>query len=54
MHWARQVLAFVETGDALFSRISAVDRMAAYQPVDTVALRRLIAEKIIKVKKYPF
>jgi alkylation response protein AidB-like acyl-CoA dehydrogenase len=54
MHWARQVLAFVETGDALSARLFAVERLAAYQPIDTVALRRLIAEKIIKVKKYPF
>jgi len=54
MHWARQVLAFVETGEALSARISAVNRLAAYQPIDTVALRRRIAEKIIKVKKYPF
>ncbi|MFC1813580.1 acyl-CoA dehydrogenase family protein [Thermodesulfobacteriota bacterium] len=54
MHWARQVLAFVETGDALSARLSAVERLAAYQPIDTVALRRLIAEKIIKVQKYPF
>ncbi|MFC1488564.1 acyl-CoA dehydrogenase family protein [Thermodesulfobacteriota bacterium] len=54
IHWARQVLAFVETGDALSARISAVERLAAYQPVDTVTLRRLIAEKIIKVQKYPF
>jgi hypothetical protein len=54
MHWARQVLAFVEIGDALSARLSAVERLAAYQPIDTVALRRLIAEKIIKMKKYPF
>ncbi|MEE8432643.1 MAG: acyl-CoA dehydrogenase family protein [Candidatus Desulfatibia sp.] len=54
VHWSKQVLAFVEKGDALVALLAAVDKLAAYQPVNTVNLRRRIAEKVIKGKKYPF
>ncbi|MFC1829782.1 acyl-CoA dehydrogenase family protein [Thermodesulfobacteriota bacterium] len=53
-HWAKQALAFIETGDALGSMLSTVDRLAAFQPVDTIALKREIADKVIKGRKYPF
>ena len=53
VHWSKQVLTFVEKGDVLVALLAAVDKLAAYQPVDTVNLRRRIAEKVIKGKKYP-
>ncbi|MBU0987973.1 MAG: acyl-CoA dehydrogenase family protein [Proteobacteria bacterium] len=54
LHWAGQILAFVEEGDALADQLCALDRLVAYKPLDTVRLRRLLAEKVIKGKKYPF
>lgn len=54
VHWSKQVLTFVEKGDALIALLAAVDKLAAYQPVDTVNLRRRIAEKVIKGKRYIF
>lgn len=54
VHWATQILSFVESGDALLAQIYAVNKLARHTPVDTVKLRRLIAEKVIKGKKYPF
>ncbi len=53
-HWSKQVLTFVEKGDALVALLGAVDKLAAYQPVDTVNLRRRIAEKVVKSKRYIF
>ena len=54
VHWAKQILAFVVEDDSLAAQYAAVEKLAAYQPLDTIALRRLIAEKVIKGKKYPF
>jgi len=54
VHGAKQVLAFVEPDGDLDARLSVVDKLSAYQPIDTIALRRLIAEKVIKGKRYPF
>jgi alkylation response protein AidB-like acyl-CoA dehydrogenase len=54
VHWSKQVLTFVEKGDALIALLAAIDKLAAYRPVDTVNLRRRLAEKVIRGKKYPF
>jgi hypothetical protein len=54
IHWAKQVLAFVVEDDSLAAQYATIEKLAAYQPLDTIVLRRLIAEKIIKGKKYPF
>ncbi len=54
VHWAKQIIAAAAEGDDLSSRFAAVDRLSTYQPVDTIELRRLIAEKVLKGKKYPF
>ena len=54
VHWAKQILAFVVEDDSLAAQYAAVEKLAAYQPLDTIARRRLIAEKVIKGKKYPF
>ena len=53
-HWAKQILTFVEEGKSLASLMATVDKLDSYQPVDTVTLRRFIADKIIKAKRYPF
>lgn len=54
VRWARQILAYVETGDDLTVQIAAINRLADYPPTETISLRRLLAEKVIKARKYPF
>ncbi|MFH1103195.1 MAG: acyl-CoA dehydrogenase family protein [Pseudomonadota bacterium] len=52
--WAKQILAYVEKGEALNRLLTAVDHLVGFQPIDTIPLKRLIADKVIKIKKYPF
>lgn len=54
VHWARQILAYVEAGDDLADQVATINRLADYPPTETIALRRLVAEKVIKARKYPF
>jgi len=54
VHWAKQIHVFVEEGDALGVQLSLIDKLATYQPINTIELRRLIADKVIKGKRYPF
>ena len=52
---AQQVLAHVESGDDLKSQLAAVDTLAAaYAPIDSIALQRVIADRVIKTNRYPF
>lgn len=51
---AKQVYAFIETGESLDKIYNTIDRLAFYRPIDTVSLRRKIAEKIIKTQRYPY
>lgn len=51
---AKQVFAFVEAGEALYSKYEIIDRLASYRPINTIPLRRNIAEKIIKTQRYPY
>lgn len=52
--WANQVLAYMETGDMLRSQVAGVKKLAQYQPIDAITLRRSIAERIIDLEGYPF
>ena len=54
VHWAKQLLAASAEGDDLTAHIAVINKLASYQPIDTIALRRLVAQKVIKSKKYPF
>jgi len=51
---AKQVVAFAEKKDRLPRLFATIDALADYQPIDTIPLRRFIADKVIKGKKYPF
>lgn len=51
---AKKMLAYVIDDESLGANFAAVDKMATYQPIDTIGLRRLIAERVIKGKKYPY
>jgi hypothetical protein len=52
--WAKQLLAYVEEGDMLRTQLAGVKKLARYQPLDTVSLKREIADRIIEVESYPF
>lgn len=52
--WAKQALAYVEEGDMLRTQMAGVKKLARYQPVDTVSLRRQIADRMIELEAYPF
>ena len=53
-HWARQVLAHVAPADRLAASLAPVNALAAGVPLDSIALRRQLAEKVIIGRKYPF
>jgi alkylation response protein AidB-like acyl-CoA dehydrogenase len=52
--WAKEVLAHVEEGDMLRTQLAGVKKLARYQPIDAVNLRREIADRIIDLESYPF
>jgi alkylation response protein AidB-like acyl-CoA dehydrogenase len=51
---ARQVAAALTAKGADSSIVSAVDRLTAHAPVDTIAARRRIADAVIEAGKHPF
>lgn len=52
--WAKQVIAYVEQGDMLRTQLAGVKKLARYQPIDTVSLKRDIADRVIELETYPF
>ena len=52
--WAKQVVAYVEEGDMLRTQLAGVKKLARYQPIDAVTLKREIADRIIDLEAYPF
>jgi hypothetical protein len=52
--WAKQVIAFVEEGDMLRTQIMGVRKLARYQQIDTITLKRKIADRTIELERYPF
>jgi alkylation response protein AidB-like acyl-CoA dehydrogenase len=53
-NWAKEILAHVEEGDMLRTQLAGVKKLARYQPIDAVSLRREIADRIIELESYPF
>ena len=51
---ARQVLSAAASGDRLRTHLSALEKAARFTPVNTVILRREIADAVIKAGRYPF
>jgi hypothetical protein len=45
--FARPVLAACAAGDALRANLAVLRRFAKYEPVDSIALRRKIAERLL-------
>jgi alkylation response protein AidB-like acyl-CoA dehydrogenase len=52
--WAKEVLAHVEEGEMLRTQLAGLKKLARYQPIDAVNLRREIADRIIDLGAYPF
>ena len=52
--WAKQILAYVEDGDMLRMQLAGVKKLARYQPIDIVTLKRAVADRIIDLESYPF
>ena len=52
--WAKQVFAYVEEGDMLRTQLAGIKKLARYQPIDGVSLKRAIAGRIIDLEAYPF
>ncbi len=53
-NWAKQLLAYVEEGDMLRTQLAAVKKLARYQPIDAITLRRELADRAIDLEAYPF
>jgi len=54
MSFAKQALSAIADPEALRTRLSVLENLARYTPVNTVMLRREIADAVIKAGKYPF
>jgi alkylation response protein AidB-like acyl-CoA dehydrogenase len=51
---ARSVLAAVAEGDTLLTQLAVLRRFAKRVPVNTIAIRRLVAEALLLQDRYPF
>jgi len=52
--FAKHALAAIAEGDILRTQLSALKKLTRFTPVNTVALRREIADFVIKMARYPF
>ncbi|MFC2165800.1 acyl-CoA dehydrogenase family protein [Acidobacteriota bacterium] len=52
--WAKQILAYMSEGDILKLQLGGVKKLASYQPIDSISLKRAIADEIIEQESYPF
>jgi ribosomal protein L5 len=52
--FAKQAFAAIAEGDTLRTQLSALKKLTRFTPVNTIALRREIANFVIKIGKYPF
>jgi alkylation response protein AidB-like acyl-CoA dehydrogenase len=52
--YAKQAFAAIAEGDTLRTQLSALKKLTRFTPVNTVALRREIADSVIKIGRYPF
>jgi alkylation response protein AidB-like acyl-CoA dehydrogenase len=51
---ARTALAATSDGDTLATQLAALRRLAKHAPVDTIALRRRVADAVLAQDRYPF
>ena len=51
---ARQALAAMVDGDTLRTMLAALRRLLKVTPINTVALRRRLADETVLARSYPF
>ena len=51
---ARTALAATSEGDALVTQLAALRRFSKHAPIDTIALRRRVADAVLAQDRYPF
>ncbi|MGA9630427.1 MAG: acyl-CoA dehydrogenase family protein, partial [Candidatus Acidiferrales bacterium] len=51
---ARTALAAIVDGDTLTTQLAALRRLAKHAPVDTIAIRRRVADAVLAQDRYPF
>ncbi len=51
---ARTALAATEAGDTLTTQLAVLRRFAKHSPVDTIAIRRRVADAVLAQDRYPF
>ncbi len=49
---ARQIFAAISEGEELRTQLMALKKLARYTPINTIALRREVAESVIPVARY--
>jgi alkylation response protein AidB-like acyl-CoA dehydrogenase len=52
--YARGVFAAIAEGEALKQHLAALDKITAFTPINTIALRREVANYTTKLGRYPF
>jgi hypothetical protein len=52
--FAKQAFAAIAEGDTLRTQLSALKKLTRFTPVNTVGLRREVADSVIKIGRYPF
>ncbi len=52
--FAKQTLSAIAEGDMLRTQLSALKKLTRFTPVNTIGLRREIADYVIKIGRYPF
>jgi hypothetical protein len=52
--YARQVFAAIAEGDALKTHVASLDKITGFTPINTIALRREVANYTTKLGRYPF
>ena len=51
---ARTALRSAAEGDALTTQLAVLRRFAKHAPIDTIALRRRVADAVLAQDRYPF
>ncbi len=52
--FAKRAFAAIAEGDTLRTQLSALKKLTRFTPVNTVGLRREVADSVIKIGRYPF
>jgi hypothetical protein len=51
---ARTALAAAATGDALLTQLAVLRRLAKHSRLDTITMRRHVADAVLEQDRYPF